>query len=52
VFRLVEQRAGDGGCVVSAYEPEAVRCGPLPVDAEKPSSSELARREKIAEETW
>jgi len=50
-FRMVEQRIGPGGCVMSTYEPN----GPPDVGsfaAQEPSEAEIARRRRMAEGTW
>jgi dihydrofolate reductase len=50
-FKVVEQRLGPGGSVVSTYEP----AGPVETgtfETQEPSAQELARRAKIAAGTW
>lgn len=50
-FRVVEQRLGPGGSVVSTYEP----AGPVEMgtfETQEPSAQELARRAKIAAGAW
>lgn len=50
-FRLVEQRLGAGGSVLSTYEPAgALETGSFA--AEEPSEPERARRAKIDKGTW
>lgn len=51
-LKLVEQRTGTGGCVVSTYEPGGpVETGTF--ESEAPSEAELARRARIArEDDW
>lgn len=50
-FKVVEQRIGPGGSVVSTYEP----AGPVETgtfETQDPSAEELERRAKIAAGTW